>query len=444
MTVDVTSAATTVMPTEAQASLAPTREMTDDATSSLKASSKETTAPPLPSLEELGFIDADVVRVLKECEAEWHVTTRLDTKVVFLRGALVAKAQEVCEDQDEVERWAKGRLKVTRRAAVNYGRVHRELRDHEQRFIDAGVGATVMYEMTGAGAEKVEALLRHYEEGGSMTVQEVKAFVKQTDAEIASDEEQAEFSGADGIREMVKAKLKVTVPDIMQRLQSIMANCLVALDEHHRGVQVRKGELVDKIEHEARIVRGKLENLAFTVASNPHGEIWRLHTERPSHESAWGNLVNLLRQLGGRDGWKKPLGPWLIDDVIPAIEWGLGSKLAEATRAEDAKRLEAIREAKEAGKAKAKAERTESVKLQKRSGKAKTKIAAPAIKTHLPGAEPSAEQPKAKAKAKAKAKSDPISMEVANAPKPKGVKRPTFLDGLAKIVESAEQAGLKL
>ena len=49
-----------------------------------------------------------------------------------------------------------------------------------------------------------------------------------------------------------------------------------------------------------------------------------------SGETGWGRLSRLLYTLGDKDYWKDPLGDWLIDEVIPALEWGLGAKLAEA------------------------------------------------------------------------------------------------------------------
>lgn len=399
-----------------------------------KAKGDVSTSAERPSFEELGITDPKITSVLERGEARWHLSERMDTEVIFIRGSVVAEAKKVC-DQKQMDVWSKARLKVTGRGAANYERVHRELGDRSERFIAAGVKPVVMYEIAGAEADKVEAVLRLYEAGGSMTGEEAAAFVKQADAEIASDGELAELSGADGIHQMVKEKVKVTIPEITKSLQFILAACLAALDDHHRGVRVKKGELADTVEHEARLVRGKLENLAFMVKPGRLGQAWNLYPEAPSPSTGWGNMALQLHKLGGRDGWGDPLGPWLIGTIIPAVEWGLGSKLAQATRAQDAKRLEAISGAKAAAKAKTKAGRTKSVKAKRPRDASKIKVAEAAVEIVMPKLEPAPEQPKEK--------SAPAAPEVAKAAKPKKVQRPTFLDGLARIVEAADLASPK-
>lgn len=311
----------------------------------------------MPSLEELGITDEGIAARLEACEAQWQSSQRMDAEVVFIRGAVVAEGRTACDSQETLDKWCRGRLKVTRRGAENYERVHLTFGDRSDRFIAARVSPTVMYKLLAAAPDKVEAVLRHYEAGRVMTVQEVATFIGQVNDDVASEDDAAELAGVDGIRLLVREKLKSTIPDISQGLEVILSACLEALDDHHRGVRVKKGELADKIEHEARIVRSKLENLAFVMGPNTLGDPWRLFIKRPPHESRWGKLVRLLEALGGRSEWSDPLGAWLIDDVIPALEWGLGNKLAEAVRAQDNKRLEAIATAKAVAKNERKAAR---------------------------------------------------------------------------------------
>lgn len=322
----------------------------------------------MPSLQELGITDQAIAARLEACEAQWQSSQRMDAEVVFIRGAVVAEGRRVCDSQETLDKWCRGRLKVTRRGAENYERVHHTFGDRSDRFIAACVSPTVMYKLLTAASDKVEAVLRHYETGRVMTVQEVAAFIGQAHDDVASEDSTAELAGVDGIRLLVREKLKSTIPDICQGLQVIMAACLQALDEHHRGVRVKKGELADQIEHEARIARSKLENLAFVMEPNSYGDPWRLFVKRPPHESRWGHLARLLEALGGRSEWSDPLGVWLIDEVIPALEWGLGSKLAEAVRAQDGQRLEVIATATSAAKNERKAARANVHKGSHASG----------------------------------------------------------------------------
>lgn len=71
------------------------------------------------------------------------------------------------------------------------------------------------------------------------------------------------------------------------------------------------------------------------------------------------------------------MGPWLIDEVIPSLEWGLGSKLAEAVRAQDAKRLEEIANAKAKDKVKSEAKRGKADKPARASGKKTSGVGKP-------------------------------------------------------------------
>ncbi len=234
-----------------------------------------------------------------------------------------------------------------------------------------------MYALASADSDKVEAVLSHYEAGGTMTVVEAKAFVGDGGADAAPTAEAVDIGGPEGVRAMVKAKLSTTLPEVMNHMQRILAAILEALDEHHRGVRVKKGVLADRIVNEVRLTRSKIENLAFTASPNPHGLEWKVFPDTPSGETGWGRFSSLFYTMGDKDYWKDPLGDWLIDEVIPALEWGLGAKLAGAVRAADAKRLDEIA----AAETKAKAERRKAARAERVSAGRKAKAPRRGAKT---------------------------------------------------------------
>ncbi|MDX8470153.1 hypothetical protein RFM26_31220 [Mesorhizobium sp. VK23B] len=92
---------------------------------------------------------------------------------------------------------------------------------------------------------------------------------------------------------------------------------------------VVKGALVAKLEHPARRGRSELENRALFVEPNSRSsETWRVHPAIFPNGSRWEAVSRVLFKLGGREDWPEAneLGPWLVKDVVPALEFAIGAK----------------------------------------------------------------------------------------------------------------------
>lgn len=91
---------------------------------------------------------------------------------------MVAALHELTPDQETFERLAKPVFGLSRKEAENYSCVHRNLQPFRERMVAAGVVATALYHLAGAGPEKVEEALVLHESGEKLTVAKVKVILE--------------------------------------------------------------------------------------------------------------------------------------------------------------------------------------------------------------------------------------------------------------------------
>ncbi len=322
-----------------------------------------------PSYKDLGIEDPEHIQLLDNSVEEWDETDKTTAELVFIRARIVGKCAHVFTSQKQKEAWSQAYLKITRRHAETHGKIYDELMHLAERMITARVTPSVIFELPGAPMEKIEAVLERFEAGDKPTVQDVKNFLKRDGDETTALGEDVELSGADGIRKMVKEKVKDTVPRIIEGHEILLAACLGALDDHNRGVNVKKGELEAKVSHLAWVVHAMLENLSFNISPRSERKPWAVNVARPEPETGWAQVVKQLALLSDGVKWPNPIGPWLINEVIPALEWGLGPKLAKAVRDADERRLADIATSKVTAKAAAKAAAKKAAKAERAAAK---------------------------------------------------------------------------
>lgn len=260
---------------------------------------------------------------------------RKRTEEVFACGEMLAKVRGKSPSQEVFERWSKQACRLTRRGAGNYIAVHNTLRAHRKILIDCSVPAAAMYALATAEAETVTSVVADLKAGRRPTVREIRALV--SGHLQAAQIDPADISGADGLKELARAKVQNGVPILVERLREMLDDIQLALKPHFEGKNVAKGALIAKLEHPARRARSELENLALFVEPNSRSsETWRVHPAIFPHGSRWGKVSLLLYQLGGREGWPEAndLGAWLVTDVVPAIEFAVGAKSSKGTSTE--------------------------------------------------------------------------------------------------------------
>jgi hypothetical protein len=340
----------------------------------------------LPDYEALGIPETEVA-LYEALRLRFKELGRRSTAQVFECGQVVAELQKLAPDQETFAKASKRVLGLSRRGAENYANVFNRLADMRERLVAVGMKASALYELATAEPEQVEAVLGAFEAGRELTVAQVKVMLGKTSGPSASPDD----GGPDGLRAATAAKTAFATKLLMDTLYQMLRDAHVALEEHHQGRKVAKGKAEAALVYPARLANGLVQSLVFSA---------QIHSEkfpgtiqvRPVAKNRWWQLYLVLDQMGSTEGWPvvEKVGDWLVQTVVPELEWALGEQrsakarsiLDERAAAAEAERLKA-EEAKARAKAEAKKAR-EKAKLDKlkaerraaREAKALAKLAA--------------------------------------------------------------------
>jgi hypothetical protein len=276
--------------------------------------------------DSLGIPEA-AVPSFEETREMFTTLGRKRTEEVFICGEMLANVRSQSPSQKVFERWSKQACRLTRRGAGNYIAVHNNLRAHRQALIECSMPAAAMYTLATADQEIVVSVIAGLKDGKRPTASELKALICGEGGITQLDA--ADTAGAQGLKALARAKIRNALPILIGRLTRMLEDIDVALKPHFEGKRVAKGALATKLEHPARRARGELQSLAVFVEPNSESsETWRVHPARFPPESRWDRVDQLLFKLGGREGWPDvdDLGAWLVNDVVPTIEFAVGAK----------------------------------------------------------------------------------------------------------------------
>lgn len=283
------------------------------------------------TLEELG-VPAGSVQVIKECEVILAGSDRVDAEQVFVRGAALETARKEFASQEAFEKWSKKRCGLSRRAAENYVKVHQNLSPFRAQLVESNVQRVAMYALSLAPVDKIEAVVAKLKAGERPTVAEVKAFV--ADGAIKPVlPEAANVAGSEGLKALIREKTSVGVPVLIDHLAEILEIAQTAALRHAAGKRLIKSALVKEFAHRARRARAELVNLALYLAPPFANDHWRADPAEFPKNTSWYNLSKILYRAGGTvENWPKGnlFEPWFIQEVLPALQWAVGPKVAEA------------------------------------------------------------------------------------------------------------------
>ncbi|MER9333093.1 hypothetical protein NKJ06_03630 [Mesorhizobium sp. M0293] len=281
--------------------------------------------------ESLGIPSA-AVPLFEEAREMFSSIGRKRTDEVFTCGEALSRVRESAPSQEAFERWSKRACSLTRRGAGNYIAVHNNLREHRNVLVDCSMPAAAMYTLATAEQELLASVVADLKAGKRPTVREIKTLVSGETQSLKR--EPADTAGSEGLRALSRQKIQNAVPILVERLWGILKDIQEALEPHFEGKKVAKGALVGKVEHPARRAGAELQSLAVFVEPNAQSSSdWIVHPARLPHGSQWWKVSQVLYKLGGREDWPdaSELGAWLVNDVVPALEFAVG-----ATRSKDA------------------------------------------------------------------------------------------------------------
>lgn len=358
----------------------------------LKATTAVDRADGPPDYEALGA-SAEAAVALEKLRLAFGELGRRSTQHVFECGAVMEAVHELAPDQKIFAKWAKTIFGMSRTGAENIARVHRNLKDHRARLVKLGLAASSLYVLATAEDDKVEAVVALAETGKALSVTEVKAMVGIEGKAPALPDD----GGAEGLRAAVAVKTAHATSGLFETLFDMLHELHIALEPHHEGGDINKGQAIDAVMHDARLAGGLIESLVYAAQVPgkpfPAGVIHVM----PVEENRWSTLRRTLYDMGSTQSWPKDgkSGAWLVETVVPQFEWALGPALAGKARKvleERAAAREAARVKAEADKLRAKADakkarekaKQEAAKAEKRAlreAKAAARAANSAITT---------------------------------------------------------------
>lgn len=322
----------------------------------LKATTAVERADGPPDYEALGA-SAEAAVALEKLRLAFGELGRRSTQHVFECGAVMEAVHELAPDQKVFAKWAKKIFGMSRTGAENIARVHRNLKHHRARLVKLGLAASSLYVLATAEDDKVEEVVTLAETGKPLSVAEVKAMVGVEGKAAASPDD----GGPEGLRAAVAVKTAFATSGLFETLFNMLRELHIALEPHHEGRGINKGQAIGAVIYDARLAGGLIESLVYAAQVPgkpfPAGVIHVM----PVEDNRWFRLRRTLYDMGSEQSWPKDgkSGAWLADTVVPQFEWALGPALAGKARnvlEERAAAREAARVKAEADKLRAKAD----------------------------------------------------------------------------------------
>lgn len=243
-------------------------------------------------------------------EVEGHIASmiRKNTDGAYLLGEQLARVKAVLPEKT-FGKWVKLRCAYTPRQARYYIAIYEHLQPYRERLVAAGVLPTVMFVLSSAEPDKIEAVLAVFERGERLTVGQVKIKVKpQTDA---SEQKPAETGGAAGLRRAVEARVKVDL-SVFDKLakKSLKAVELMCADIR-KGKHVAKTKLAAAVETDCQKA-----GILLSGVISPRGSNAPLSAE-------WEKARQIIARLGDSPRYpgREEFADWLVEQVLPALRF---------------------------------------------------------------------------------------------------------------------------
>lgn len=275
--------------------------------------------------EKLGVAESDMPQ-LEEHSSVIFGMRRRRAEDVFEFGKHLVAISLMFPDQN-FDRWVPVAYDMSGKHAGNFIRVYETLGRHRTAMVRARLVASALFTLAGQPDDKVEAVLAVFESGRRLTVEQIKAMLRDEDEPAEPEVNMADIGGTAGITGLAKARLKTGTSALMGRLNEIIADIEEALEPLSRGKRVMMGALADIIETKVRYARGELAGLILPVVPDLKGSRGNVYQVPLPVGTGWRSIMEILYKLGGRESWVKghDLGPWLRDEVIPALRWAVGA-----------------------------------------------------------------------------------------------------------------------
>ncbi len=289
----------------------------------MRATTTKTTATASYSYEDNGIGQA--LRAQLETSAACIFDLgRRTTEQTFELGDHLAQAADLLSD-GRFDKWVKMRCGLSARSARNNMAVFRNLGQFRDELVDLSVGATVLYHLSSATPEQVEAAIIFAEDNGRLQVADVKAILAGGDEGDDKPEKgaQSNVGGLGGLKALIAVKFR----DGLKAFSAHVVAICQAIEAALAKPRVIKEALAKEIQDIARVARQELESLALFIEPELDGGRNTRPTKFPK-QTGWAEVNDTLYTLGGIDSWpkSKEMPNWLALHVLPVLGWAVSKE----------------------------------------------------------------------------------------------------------------------
>lgn len=244
---------------------------------------------------------------------------RRSTEQTFELGDYLNSAAEI-SPEGAFDRWVKPRCNLQPRSARNYVAVFRNLSPYRDDLVDLSVSTTVLFHLSSATPDQIDAAITFAEDNGRLQVKDVKALLGNGVDGKAGRGDQAACGGVTGLKALVAIKVRDGLKLFLAHVEKICQAIVVALGKK----RVIKEALAKEVQDLARVARQELESLALFV--EPELDFGR--NTRPTKcppASEWAVVNDTLLVLGTLDNWPRSgaMRGWLEGEGLPVLGWAI-------------------------------------------------------------------------------------------------------------------------
>lgn len=267
--------------------------------------------------------------VLEDVRTFFVSVGRKRTDEIFECGAALAKVEARLPDQKAFDVWTRKACRITRRGAANYIGVYRNLSKHRDRFVAQSVPGSAMYKLIAAEPSVIDTVLSSYESGRPLTVNDIGRMMSSGSDPTVDD---GDIGGREGLRRMIARKTAKEVPMMMETAVGVTAILLAGLEPTYRGKRIEKTALNRRVYLPARVLRQHIEWLTWVGVEEGPFETVVANLLPISRTDRWFQLWRIAERLGGLESWPSAgeVKGWLEKEVLPLLEWLLGSDMERA------------------------------------------------------------------------------------------------------------------
>mgnify|MGYP001481519679 CR=1 FL=1 len=259
--------------------------------------------------------------LLREIKKVVQAMARRSTSEAFDVGYYLASGKASVPEKF-FAKWLKAECGMTIRSAWNYVGIHERLLAYRERLEASSVTPTAMFMLASAEPAQIEEVLALFEKGERLTTSQVRKQLKGNSAPKAK----LDLGGAAGLRRAAEAKLKAELDCFFKLARVVLKAVEQVAADIRNGKHVAKTKLADKVEANCREASALLSSAISPVQATSSVAV------------EWESARRIIATLSDPPRWpgRTDYPVWIVDQVLPALEFVVKGTPMTSERANDA------------------------------------------------------------------------------------------------------------